>query len=363
MTKQKLKKNLTEAEREAFVKELGREAGRASRNKDYAEVRKVANQIVKLSPENQDAYFYLGVAAENGAKDFASAEKYYRRSIEINPNYYFGYFGLGSTLSNDDSRLNEAEENFLKAIEINPKDHYSYSRIGGLLIQDSSRLKEAEEYFSKAIKLNRNDAYSYCSLGALMAPDRNRWKDAELHYLKAIELFPSYYDAFLGLGFLYEIFPGYWKDAEKNYRKAIEILPKNPAAYLRLGFFYHKINMFDAAIESCQKAAMLDENNFLPLLIMASIYRNNGEAEESGKYSMLAKMVIEKDDFKEKEAEFYNLACLHSILKDKSNALKYLRLPCDNHPPFKIAAKDDPDLAFVRDDKRFTEICRDGDVS
>ena len=54
----------------------------------------------------------------------------------------------------------------------------------------------------------------------------------------------------------------------------------------------------------------------------------------------------------------YNLACAEALLGEPDAALEHLARAIDIHPPFAEAAREDHDLASIRDDPRFARIAR-----
>jgi tetratricopeptide (TPR) repeat protein len=52
----------------------------------------------------------------------------------------------------------------------------------------------------------------------------------------------------------------------------------------------------------------------------------------------------------------YNLACAEAMLGERDAALEHLARAIELHPPFADAAREDEDLASIRDDPRFARI-------
>jgi hypothetical protein len=52
----------------------------------------------------------------------------------------------------------------------------------------------------------------------------------------------------------------------------------------------------------------------------------------------------------------YNLACAEAMLGDRDAALEHLARAVELHPPFAESAREDDDLASIRDDPRFARI-------
>jgi tetratricopeptide (TPR) repeat protein len=325
-------------------------------NEDYTK-KSIGEYAVELTEKQKDNtsenlsavdYFVLGFKAAED-ENFSLAEESYRKTIELNPNYATAYNNLGNLLFKDESRLKEAEESYRKAIELNPNYANAYNNLGNLLTKDESRLKEAEESYRKAIELNLNHATAYNNLGNLLFKDESRLKEAEESYRKAIELNPNYVNAYNNLGNLLFKDESRLKEAEEKFRKAVELSPTSALTYVSLGVFLYKQNRIDEAKKIFQTSVELDKSDFNPYLGLAAIYKKQGNQKESKKYAEQAKNLL-------KEVDYYNLACLNSILDKKDESYNYLKLAIEKSPRYKSMAKTDPDFEWIRDDERFWEI-------
>jgi hypothetical protein len=71
--------------------------------------------------------------------------------------------------------------------------------------------------------------------------------------------------------------------------------------------------------------------------------------EKSQQYANEARALVKEDDF-------YNLACLDSILDNQDEAFRNLAKAVKQNPSIKEWARLDPDLQWIRQDPRFDEI-------
>ncbi len=59
----------------------------------YAESREYFTKVTELTPDNPDAWYYLGMS-EYRLNQSDNAMKAFNRSLEINPDFAYGYYGL-----------------------------------------------------------------------------------------------------------------------------------------------------------------------------------------------------------------------------------------------------------------------------
>ena len=387
--------------------------------KDYKKAEEFNRRIIKFTPHDYMAYDNLGLVLSNDKNRLFEAEKLIRKAIELNPQHANAYNNLGVLLSNFPERKGEEEENYRKAIKLDPnspKASYnlaislihrnirlkeaeqllrtviklspshveSHSDLGALLLKNEDDVNEAENLIRRAIKLNPKyaEAYnnlgiifdryknnsteaeklyrlaielipdyagSYSNLGALLEEDKSRLKEAEELYRKAIQLNPNESIPHFNLGVLLSKDKSRVTEAEETFRKAIELNPDYAGAHQELGNLLYRENKLSQAIKSFKKSFNLDKERSEPLIALASICRILGNREVSQQYVSQAKEIL-------KEGDFYNLACLYSILDNKVEAFMNLKSAVEKDIRYIEMAKTDRDLDWIRDDPQFKEI-------
>jgi len=132
---------------------------------NFKEQDKIVKNIkaIEINPENDSAYFRLGLCYRNQGK-LDKAKEMFRKATEINPENYWAYFRLGQCWD-DQGKYGEAEKMFKEAIDINPKNDEAYitvelypknHRLHGLLAycyKKQGKEKLAEECLRKTNKL------------------------------------------------------------------------------------------------------------------------------------------------------------------------------------------------------------------
>ena len=314
--------------------------------KRYDEAEAAYRKAIELNPSLPEAYSNLGNLLSD-LKRYEEAEAAYRKAIQLNPAYDKAYYNLGNLLD-DLKRYDEAEAAFRKAIELNPSYAKAHANLGNLLSDENlKRYVEAEAAYRKAIELNPLDATTYFNLGLLLHTNLKRYDEAEAAYRKAIELKPSDATAYSNLGILLRNLKRY-DEAEAAYRQAIELNPAYVNAYNNLVFLLRLINRSKEAIPLLEKTIEINPQDFNPYLAIASIHKQLGKGFSSD-YTQKAHQLMPEDDW-------YNRTCLESVCDNFDLAFSYLQRAVELDKSLSAWAWDDPDLQWLRDNPRFTQI-------
>ncbi len=244
-------------------------------------------------------------------KGFSKAEELYRKAIEIDPNYVAAYNNLGVTLR-DLKRHEEAEKAYRKAIELDPNYALAYINLG-VMLRDLKRPDEAEAVHRKAIELDPDDAAAYNNLGVTLR-DLKRYDEAV-----------------------------------EAYRKAIELDPDDADAHSNLIVLLRVLNRETEAIGIAESTQDLDFHSPVFLLTLAALYKKLGNKTVFEQYAAKARGSLEPNDW-------YNLACLESLLENTDAAIDNLTRASQVTGFSHEWARRDPDFEWIRDDPRFKEI-------
>lgn len=78
---------------------------------------------------------------------------------------------------------------------------------------------------------------------------------------------------------------------------------------------------------------------------------------DRGEHSEAKRMLMDAlDRYDDRGSLLYNLACAEAQLGETDEALEHLRAALEEHPSFAEPAREDHDLAPIRDDPRFAEV-------
>jgi len=177
-------------------------------------------------------------------------------------------------------------------------------------------MTEKEETLRKAIELNPHSATAYYNFGLFISQDPARGSEAEAAYRTAIDLEPNNARYIYRLGLLLHENLHRFEESEIAYRHAIELAPSE-------SFYY---------------------GGLISLLLL--------ESRRSEAFALSLKMRAILNASK----NWYGLAALEAILGNAEAAIGYLRQAADEADFNREWARNDPDLASIRNDPRFDEL-------
>ncbi len=177
-------------------------------------------------------------------------------------------------------------------------------------------MTDNEDTLRQAIEVNPHSAVAYYNLGLLLSQDPSRSSEAEATYRTAIDLEPNNAQYIYRLGLLLHENLHRFEEAETAYRRAIELAPDE-------AFYY---------------------GGLISLLVLEA------KREEALALSVKMRGILNAS------RNWYGLAALESILENTEAAIGYLRQAADEVNFNHQWARNDPDLASIRNDPRFDEI-------
>ncbi len=149
---------------------------------------KVYEDAKRLTPEDEDVHYNLGIAfARLGREDEAVAA--YRRALELFPQYAEAHNNLGILLHRRGD-LDAAFEHFRAAIQAVPDYASAHNNLGNALRQ-RGLAAEAAAAFLKAAQIDTNYWQARFNLANSYA-SQNRWSDAIAEYEAVLRLQPEF---------------------------------------------------------------------------------------------------------------------------------------------------------------------------
>jgi tetratricopeptide (TPR) repeat protein len=221
------------------------EAIKLTEREQFEKATSAFKAILEASPNNGEAWFYLG---ENYyANDrIDSAALAYQKGIELNPSFPLNHAGLGKVLRGQ-GKVAEAKAQFDKATEAATLKANKYSKAqiaaayrevaDGLLAGENPDFNAALPLFDQALALNPKDAAAFIAKGDALFLANPRDGSAPL----------------------------------ENYKKAMELEALSALPVARKGFMYYRAQNFPVSIEEYGNAIALDP-------MFAPAYRGRAEA-------------------------------------------------------------------------------------
>ena len=254
---------------------------------DFSSAKKDFEEVVKNSPEDATAVFYLANCYDN-LGDLVNAEKYYSKLLVLRENYTEAYKNLCIIFMKTNREYN-AIELAKKAKTIAPDD-YTFDYLIGTASITLKLYQQGIEYLEKALLLN-----------------------------------PDHFQIYNNLGTAY-LLVGQRDKAISCYQNAIKINPKDPVSYYNVGSIFQIQNKHRQACDYFKKAYNL-ENRESYLVSLALSEMKSGLIEDAAKhYKALVLLHPEKDSFQ------YNLASCYELLKNHEQAIAIMKRLLSRNP-------------------------------
>ncbi len=212
----------------------------------------ILKKIVKVRPDNFDAYLYLG----NILQDMGQREEaiiYYQKAIGLKPEFAGTYYNIAAIMQ-EEGRLDEAIAYYRKVLDLDPHYADTYNSIG-VVLQSKGQYDEAMTYFRKAIEFDPDFIVAYSNLGNVLLK-KEYLDDAIACYRKALDLNPNYAKAYCNMGIALQE-KGLLDEAIAHYQKALQLNPNLAEAVSNLGRVFHTKGQFDDAETYYRRALQL----------------------------------------------------------------------------------------------------------
>lgn len=341
------------------------------------------NKALQVDPGYAETYNDIGYFFASQNK-FDSAKKYYLRSIELDPENAGVWNNLGMLYS-DHKKNKEAKSSYLRSINLDSTAKDGAYNLAGMYLEEKV-FDSALKYYKLSAQIEPDCIDCLNSIGGVYR-QMGQWDNAIYYFKKTLDAdpasdIPSYYlgDIYGKLGkldssakyyrialsinpaddvnnnsyaFLMEQMAQY-DSAVFYYKKCIELKPRTTLYWTNLGIVYGKTEQLDAALTAFNEALRID-----PELAYAYSTRSEIYVRQK-KYALAAKdqETILKWDNKNAYAwnqaamcyyydknytkaisyynnaikygmppaiPLYNIACSYSLMKQKKEALSFLR--------------------------------------
>lgn len=341
------KKIIQEADKQRKISQLASEADAYRKEEKYELALQKVDEAINMDSENSYLYYMKAYIAHELA-NYELAIECYKKAAEINPDYYGLFNNLGTVLAdmakinNDEKLFAESSEKFQKAAEFNPKDENIFNNWGNTL-SEWGKVNNDEKLFSESLE----------------------------KYKKAAEINPKNDNIFLNWGNVLYLLAKInnnsklFSESCKKYQNSAEINPKNDIIFYNWGIalsYWAKRNknekLFLESIEKFKKAAEINPNNKsilinwgITLLSLAKL------KNDLNSYKQNIESILQKAEAIKEGSASYILACLYSLVNQKSQALKWLEINLKLNPNLvKEKILSDPDLNNIKSDPQFKEL-------
>jgi tetratricopeptide (TPR) repeat protein len=249
-----------------IASDVARAKGQADRALEFAERGLTMQASAALYERRGLARELLG--------DLRAAAEDFQRAAQLDSKLTSPLVHLGRVLR-DQGDLRAAVLAFVGAAQRNPKESEAWLG-AGLCRIGLGDLSGARADLERAEELSPAKAAPLIALGDVDAAERN-WDEAERHYTIATKLEPQLALSWLKLGNTL-MRKAQLASAAEAYKKAIERQAELAAAHNGLGAALQAQGDAEGAKRELEQAAKLDPNDPNPLLNLARLYRQQGDA-------------------------------------------------------------------------------------
>lgn len=154
----------------------------------FAEAEFIYRDVLGKSPDDANAWCFLGIALHD-QRQYAAAVECYRRALKLNPAFPVALNNLGNSLRYVHC-VEEADQCFQKAIDLKPDYLNAFKNRGTLHVWTGS-LDQGLAYYEQALRINPNEAELHRNLGVIYLLQgryqegwneyRWRWRVGDLH--------------------------------------------------------------------------------------------------------------------------------------------------------------------------------------
>ena len=170
------------------------------KSKNYNEIVKIYQHILKLDPLNFNVWNNLGIVYEQIGLENKAIEAY-KKSVKINPKFAKAVNNIGVILYKQ-KKYDEASDIFQIALNVDPNYLEVYSNMGAAL-NKAKRYDESIKALETAIEKMPNHSGAYTNLGNVYNK-LHEYKKAAQYHEKSIELDPEGYNAYSNVGTSYK---------------------------------------------------------------------------------------------------------------------------------------------------------------
>ena len=311
------------------------------------------NTAIRLEPESANHYYCRGnLYRQQG--DLTGAVADYDLAIQLNPQYVTAYYNRGNARS-DLGEYQAAIADFDQAIQLDPKYVYAYYNRGNAR-SDLGEFQAAIADFDQAIQIDPEYAYAYISRGNARR-DLGDHLAAIADYDRAIQFFPDREGKAAAYGNRGNVRCdlGEQQAAIADFDQAIQLFldgADKARAYRRKAMALRQLERYDEAVAVYRQTVAIEPDSLIAWMGLAAVAQPRGDEEEWREAVEKARPLLD-------ESDFYSAACFYSIAGEVERALELLAQAIAERPGRSAWAKEDPDLAWIRDDPRFRLMVED----
>jgi TolB-like protein/Tfp pilus assembly protein PilF len=285
--------------------------------------------------------------------------EYARQAISIDPTYAMAYVGLADCYNllaghgglAPKETFPQAKAAAMRALEIDPRLAQAYASLGFVSYRFDWDWTRAEQDFNRAIELSPSYSTAHHWYGESLAVT-GRFEESIAALRRAQELdtlsLPINTDLAQSL-----FFARRFEESDEQLRKTFEMDQNFVRACVISGAVYEQLGRHEEAIAVLRRAVDLSEGNPLTLSGLGHALALSGQRDEARKI-----LIDLKELARQRYVSAYNIAVIHTGLREKEAALDWLVKAYHNRDVWLVWLKVNPRFDTLRAEPRFTDLMR-----
>jgi DNA-binding winged helix-turn-helix (wHTH) protein/tetratricopeptide (TPR) repeat protein len=322
-------------------------------------------RLTKRHTENAEAYqLYLKGRYhwwKSSPQEYKKSRDYFHRAVEADPSYALGYCGLNSyygfgaawgMLPPEDG-WPKAEWAITKALELDDSLAEAHLGLAALKMVYYLDCVGAEKEAKRGIDLNPGFDeihYAYSFLLVVM----RRFKEAIAEGKRALACNPFSIRISQHLGYALYCSRNYG-EAIRQYERTLELDPNDASVHESLGDMYARNGPYRKAVEHWKQAMILAKDEELA----ATLCMVNGKEPFGSAVRAVTLKRLERLRHRRKSGDYIpsiHFARAYLRAGDQQQALRYLKLACEERNVYALVIGCDPLYDPLRTDKRFIKL-------
>jgi tetratricopeptide (TPR) repeat protein len=189
LEQQRVQKANEEQQSHQRISALRQSALNSFRAGSYAKSVSEWQEYLKLEPNSDEAFFYIGAGYQN-QKQLDTAILNFEKCLALNPNHVLAHLNLGLLYDYHRNNLKQSEEHLRRAKELGGAEKYTPERLQSM-IQDLQDRSQASAVLKVLFPVEHKHAFSSCRGNLYFTEEGLEYRTAETDH--------SFYEAYKGL--------------------------------------------------------------------------------------------------------------------------------------------------------------------
>ena len=313
----------------------------------YEEAVTSYDHALHFKPNKEQAWYNRGIALYE-LERYDEAIMAYNQAIRFKPSLEQAWNNKGYTLY-ELGRYEEAVEAYEQAVKLRPDLDQAWNNRGNALF-NLGRYEEAITCYDKALHFHPEKDEAWNNRGVALG-NLGDYLQAINSYDQALKYKPDKDESWYNRGIALDEL-GRYEEAVDSYEQALRHRPDNDEAWYNQGIALDELGRYEEAVGSYDQALHFKPYNYQAWYNRGNALSNLGRYQEAiASYEPVLHFQPENDE------AWYNKACCYAKLGEIELAVQHLQQAINLNPGENMEmAKNDPDLASIREDERLKSL-------